>query len=242
MFPRLRPGPAAVGATALASAAVAVGGLIVAASVSSSPAPPETLPRAAVVSAAAPTTPDPSLPAQPPETTRETSEAPATAEPAPARQDGPILVVGDSISVGSAAAIRAVLGSDTTVDAEVGRQFSTAPARVAAWVSRNAGPIVVDLGANGTVSASDVESVLTSAGDRPVVLVGTCVPRVWQNSNNSILRAAAARHGSHVVFLDWASLVRSAGAGLLGADQIHPTPAGRTVLARAIHDALARAT
>uniref|UniRef100_UPI001A9FC13F hypothetical protein n=1 Tax=Pseudonocardia dioxanivorans TaxID=240495 RepID=UPI001A9FC13F len=51
MLPRLRPGPAAVGATALASAAVAVGGLIVAASVSS-PAPQEAMPAAAAVSRA----------------------------------------------------------------------------------------------------------------------------------------------------------------------------------------------
>ncbi|ODU03921.1 MAG: hypothetical protein ABS81_12380 [Pseudonocardia sp. SCN 72-86] len=239
MLPKLRRGPAVVGATAMASAAVAVGGLIVAASFSS-PEPAPALPPAAAVVSVAPstTTPDPTTSDPAPTTT----DAP-DAEDAPdrSRGTGPILVVGDSISLGSTVAIKAALGPDTTVDAEVGRQFSTAPAKVRAWAARNPGPIVVDLGANGTVSASDVDAVLTTAGDRPVVLVGTFVPRSWQNSNNSVLKAAAARHGSNVVFLDWAAAVRAAGAGILGADQIHPTPAGRTVLATAIREALSRA-
>ncbi|AEA25139.1 putative acyltransferase [Pseudonocardia dioxanivorans CB1190] len=240
MLPRLRPGPAAVGATALASAAVAVGGLIVAASVSS-PAPQEAMPAAAAV---APVDPTPTSPpsVEPAPAAAPVTRPPATSEePAPARHDGPVLVVGDSISLGSTAALKAALGADTTVDAEVGRQFATGVPKVRAWAARNPGPIVVDLGANGTVSAADVDAVLDAAGDRPVVLVGTCVPRVWQNSNNAILEAAAARAGSHVVFLDWASVVRSAGAGILGTDHVHPTPAGRTVLATAIRDALARA-
>lgn len=239
MLPKLRPGPAVVGATALASAVVAVGGLIVAASFSS-PAPPAQLPpAAAVVSTAPATTEAPPTTSDPVPTT---TDAPATEDaPDRSRATGPILVVGDSISLGSTAAIKAALGPDTTVDAEVGRQFSTAPAKVRAWAARNPGPIVVDLGANGTVAASDVDAVLTAAGDRPVVLVGTFVPRVWQNSNNAILETAAARHGSNVVFLDWAAAVRAAGAGVLGADQIHPTPAGRTVLATAIREALSRA-
>ncbi|WP_098958911.1 hypothetical protein [Pseudonocardia sp. N23] len=240
MLPKLRNGPAAVGAAALVSAAVAVGGLIVAASVSS-PAPPDELPPAASAVSVAPPTSAPitTVPEQAPTTTADAAET----EDAPqrGRATGPILVVGDSISLGSAAAIKAALGSDTTVDAEVGRQFSTAPAKVRAWTARNPGPIVVDLGANGTVSASDVDAVLTAAGQRPVVLVGTFVPRVWQSSNNAVLKSAASRHGSNVVFLDWAAAVRAAGTGVLGADQIHPTPAGRTVLAEAIRDALSRA-
>ncbi|MBN9107916.1 MAG: hypothetical protein J0I34_03955 [Pseudonocardia sp.] len=237
MLPKLRPGPAVVGATALASAVVAVGGLIVAASFS--PAPPAQLPPAAAAVSTAPAT------TEAPPTTSDpvaaTTDAPATEDaPDRSRATGPILVVGDSISLGSTAAIKAALGPDTTVDAEVGRQFSTAPAKVRAWAARNPGPIVVDLGANGTVAAADVDAVLTAAGDRPVVLVGTFVPRAWQNPNNAILKTAAARHGSNVVFLDWAAAVRAAGAGVLGADRIHPTPAGRTVLATAIREALSR--
>ncbi|MGD9988277.1 hypothetical protein [Pseudonocardia sp.] len=239
MLPKLRPGPAVVGATALASAAVAVGGLIVAASISA-PAPPAELPPAAAVVSTAP--PDTTPQATTADPAPATTDAPAAeATPDRSRATGPILVVGDSISLGSAAAIKAALGADTTVDAEVGRQFSTAPAKVRTWAARNPGPIVVDLGANGTVSAADVDAVLTAAGRRPVVLVGTFVPRAWQNANNTILRAAAARHGSNVVFLDWAAAVRAAGTGVLGADRIHPTPAGRTVLATAIRDALSRA-
>jgi hypothetical protein len=228
MLPRLRPGPLAVGATALATAAVAVGGLVVAASLSvtSAPVPP----------AAAP----------PPVAAVPTSSAPpaaqaTTAPVAPSTSpSGPVLVVGDSIAVGSAAALKAALGPRTTVDAKVGRQFSDAPRTVAAWVARHDGPVVVDLGANGTVSAADVEAVIAAARDQTVVLVGTCVPRKWQKSNNAVLEAAAARHGSQVVFVDWAGVVDRAGAGVLGSDQVHPTPKGRTLLAAAIKDALGR--
>lgn len=234
MLPRPRPGPVAVGATALATAAVAVGGLVVAASLSASPlsappnpaAPPATA-QASGAPPAASRAPDP------------TGAAPApTRTPAPSRPaTGPVLVVGDSIAVGSSAALKAALGPRTTVDAAVGRQFASAPAAVAAWVARHDGSVVIDLGANGTVSAADVEAVVRAARDRRVVLVGTCVPRPWQDANNRELRAAAARHGSRVVFVDWAALVQGT-RGALGADRVHPTPKGRALLAAAVRDAV----
>ena len=118
---------------------------------------------------------------------------------------GPALVVGDSIALGSADSLRRALGAGSTVDAKVGRQFSAAPGIVAAWAAVNHGPIVVDLGANGTVSADDVEAVIAAAGDRRVVLVGVHVPRRWQDGNNAVLRAAAAAHPS-VAFVDWDAL------------------------------------
>ena len=157
---------------------------------------------------------------------------PAGGAPDPGGPAGPTLVVGDSIALGSADSLRRALGASTTVDAKVGRQFSAAPGIVAAWTAVNDGPIVIDLGANGTVAADDVDAVITAAGDRRVVLVGVHVPRRWQDGNNAALRAAAAAHPT-VAFVDWDALV-DANPGVLGPDGVHPGVTGRTLLANAV--------
>jgi peptidoglycan/LPS O-acetylase OafA/YrhL len=133
--------------------------------------------------------------------------APAPVPPAAAVGGaGPALVVGDSIALGSAESLRRALGAGTVVDAKVGRQFSAAPAIVGAWAGP--GPVVVDLGANGTVQAADIDAVVAAAGDRRVVLVGVHVPRRWQDGNNDVLRAAATAHPT-VEFVDWSTFVGS---------------------------------
>ena len=138
--------------------------------------------------------------------------------------------------MGSADALRRALGGGTTVDAKVGRQFAAAPDIVAAWTAANPGPVIVDLGANGTVTPGDVGAVIAAAGGRHVVFVGVHVPRRWQDGNNAVLEAAAAAHPS-VEFVDWDAIVDKNPA-ILGPDGVHPTPAGRTLLASAVAGAL----
>ena len=150
--------------------------------------------------------------------------APRPSRRAARRRGGSALVVGDSIALGSADSLRRALGAGTTVDAKVGRQFSAAPGIVAAWAAVNDGPVVIDLGANGTVAADDVDAVIAAAGDRRVVLVGVHVPRRWQDGNNDVLRAAAAAHPT-VAFVDWDALV-DANPGVLGPDGVHPGAGG----------------
>ncbi len=162
---------------------------------------------------------------------------PTTRDPA-GTATGPGLVVGDSIALGSAGALRAVLGGDTTVDAKVGRQFAASPAIVEAWTRAHGGPVVVALGANGTVSRRDLDAVLAAAGSRRVVLVGVAVARRWRDGNNAVLRDAAAP-APQVAFVDWAALV-AANPGTLGPDGMHPGPRGRALLARVVADAIGR--
>ncbi len=182
------------------------------------PTPPATL--------AATPSPAPAASAVPPSQSGAVVSAPPPAA-------GAALVVGDSITLGCADALRADLGAGTLVDGKVGRQFSTATAIVASWAQAHPGPIVIDLGANGTVQPGDVESVLDAAGDRRVVLVGVSVPRRWQDGNNGVLSAAAAGHAPRVAFVDWAAIV-AAHPGSLGPDQVHPTNTGRKLLADAV--------
>ncbi|GEL26232.1 acyltransferase [Pseudonocardia sulfidoxydans NBRC 16205] len=178
---------------------------------------------------------DPALAPTPgPETTAPT---PTTTPPAGGPVAGPVFVVGDSITLGSAGALQETLGPQTIVDGKVGRQFSTAPDLVASWAARSAGPVVVDLGANGTITARDVDAVIAAAGDRRVVLVGISVPRRWSDANNVTLRDAVARHTAQARFVDWGAYVAE-DPGLVGPDSVHPTVRGRTVLATAIRDAL----
>lgn len=162
--------------------------------------------------------------------------APVTPQPVgPAA--GRTLVIGDSIAMGSADALRAALGLDTTtLQAAVGRQFAAAPAIVADWAAQDGGPVIVELGANGAVQPRDVDAVVATAGTRRVVLVGVAVPRRWRDGNNVVLHDAAARHAPTVVFVDWNALV-TAHPGSIGPDRVHPTEQGRALLA----DAIARA-
>ncbi|WP_103382701.1 acyltransferase family protein [Pseudonocardia dioxanivorans] len=167
--------------------------------------------------------------------------APATPTTAPATPSGgvgrPVLVVGDSITLGSADALTTALGPQTTVDGKVGRQFSTAPAIVAAWVAAHDGPVVVDLGANGTISRRDVDAVVSAARAERIVFVGVSVPRRWQDANNATLREAVVAAGPRAAFVDWAAIV-AADPSIIGPDGVHPTVRGRTVLATAVRQAL----
>ncbi len=162
---------------------------------------------------------------------------PPSSPPRPPATTTGALVVGDSVVLGSAAALRAALGPDTMVDGAVGRQFDRGPAIVRSWAATNTGPVVVHLGSNGIVRAEDVDALVAAAGARRVVLVNVAVPRRWQQPDNTALRAAAQRHSGQVVLVDWAALV-AADPSLVGKDRVHPTPAGRAALAAGVRDAL----
>lgn len=161
------------------------------------------------------------------------ARAPATPEPATASAGGPVLVVGDSIALGSADALRAALGPGATVDAAVGRQFTAGVAIVRAWAAAHDGPVVVALGANGTVRREDVVAMADAVAPRRLVLVGVCVPRRWQDGNNATLRGVAGERGGQVVFVDWAGIL-SGRPGMLGRDRVHPNRQGRDLLAASV--------
>lgn len=163
----------------------------------------------------------------------------AVAEPAAAAATQPVLVVGDSVVLGSAAALQAALGPGTVVDGVVGRQFSAAPAIVKAWTASHSGPVVVHLGSNGVIRDADIDAVLAATGDRLVVFVNVAVPRRWQKPDNATLAAAATRYGERIRLVDWAgAVVRD--PRLLGRDRVHPVVAGRAALAESVSAALGR--
>ncbi|MGH9047322.1 MAG: hypothetical protein ACRDVW_08410 [Acidimicrobiales bacterium] len=80
--------------------------------------------------------------------------------------------------------------------------------------------VIVALGTNGPVTESDFDAMMgVLEGATKVVFVNVHVDRPWQDPNNAILAAGAARY-PNVVIADWASLAEQNPAWF-GADGTH---------------------
>ena len=130
-----------------------------------------------------------------------------------------------------------------SVNATVSRQFSTAPALVAALarsghLRRN---VVIHLGTNGSISGSDCRAVVRTAGPtRRVFLVTIHARRSWTAKDNRTIVACAAVFGTRrVVVLDWARLA-AAHPAWFGPDGIHPESACRRAYTALIVNGVAR--
>ena len=152
----------------------------------------------------------------------------------------PAYGLGDSVMLGS----KTLLASHRIpVNAAVSRQFSSAPAIVAAWaragvLRRN---LVIHLGTNGTIAAKDCRSVVTTAGPtRRVFLLTVHAKRSWTAQANKAIRACAAAYGSRrVIVLDWDAAARLH-PGWLSSDGIHPNSTGRRYYTSLIVNGIAR--
>ncbi len=121
------------------------------------------------------------------------------------------------------------------VHAKVGRQFSTAPGIVRGYAARLPRNVVIELGTNGTIRASDCRAVVRRAGkNRRVFLVTPRVPRSWQKANLRTLRACDRRYkASRVRIVDWYGY--SAGhPNWFAADRVHLSASGQRAFARLI--------
>jgi hypothetical protein len=109
--------------------------------------------------------------------------------------------VGDSIML-SASEELAVHG--VGVNAEVGRQFSEGLPVVRRLANNDRLPrnVVVHLGTNGYVQPSDCDALVSLAPNRRIFLTTVRVPRDWQDPNNDVLNACAARY-DRVFVIRW---------------------------------------
>ncbi len=145
---------------------------------------------------------------------------------------GRVSAVGDSIMLD----IEPYLQTDlpgVRVDGLVSRQFETGIAVVQA--ERAAGTLgrvlVVELGTNGTVTASDFDAMMqAAAGVSRVVFVNVDVPRSWEAPDNAVLAAGVARYPGAAVLADWYTLA-AGHPEWFTADQVHLQPAGAQALA-----------
>ncbi len=165
---------------------------------------------------------DPTATALTPESTVEPTTTPA---PLPIEK----LAIGDSVMLGAAGPLEA---AGFTVDARENRQFSAGVERAEAL--RNQGRlgnvVVIHLGTNGPISASEMDRMMAALADVPqVVLVTTSLPDEarydYQNSNNGLVYDTAATH-PNVILIDWGGQAAACEGDCFYADGIHMKSTG----------------
>jgi peptidoglycan/LPS O-acetylase OafA/YrhL len=177
-------------------------------------------------------TPTPTVPAPP------ATVAPA---PAPAVSTAGMAVsgFGDSVMLGAAPALTAVLPL-IQISAVEGRQARAvftdlAARRVAGSVAAN---VIIHTGDNGVISPDDLRRTLASLNDRRmVVLLTPRVPREWQAPNIDTIKKIAAEFPNARV-LDWFAASDSH-PGWFYADGLHLRPEGAAAYAELIRAQLA---
>jgi cysteine synthase len=126
-----------------------------------------------------------------------------------------------------------------TIDAAVSRGMRAAPeilaAQRAAGTLRNV--VVVGLGTNGEISASDLAAIMRTIGpDRELILVNAFADRDWTAGVNAQLATfTAERH--RVALADWHDAI-APHVDVLAGDGIHPGPTGGAIYADAVASAL----
>ena len=165
------------------------------------------------------------------------------ASPAAAFQGGEgVLVVGDSLEVGSGPYLRGVLPG-VRVDAEKGRPSSEGVRVLAARLEPSDSVVVFPLGTNDSPSdpaglAADLAAVRQLAGDRCIVVATLSRPPVGGVSVaglNGVVERFAAQSGAQVA--DWRTVVRSI-PSLLVSDGVHATGEGYAVRAGLLAEAV----
>jgi peptidoglycan/LPS O-acetylase OafA/YrhL len=149
-----------------------------------------------------------------------------------------VTAVGDSVMVASAAALEAALPG-SYINAQVGRQMQGGLAIVQSLAASGdlRHIVVVGLGTNGAITASQIRELRRLAGpDRELILVNTYGPQSWEHEVNAML-AAGTRNAARVELANWDQAI-AARTGLLWPDGIHPQPAGAKLYARVVLTAI----
>jgi hypothetical protein len=171
-----------------------------------------------------------------------TAAVAATCLAAPAAQAAPVLVVGDSLEVGSGPYLRHLLPG-VTVDAEKGRTSSEGVRVLSSLLDPSVRVIVFPLGTNDSPSnagglAANLAAVRQMAGDRCVVVATISRPPaggVSVGAINRVVEQFAGRPAAQVA--DWRTVVASIPSLLVG-DRVHATGDGYSVRATLLAEAV----
>jgi len=171
-----------------------------------------------------------------------TAAVAATCLAAPAAQAASVLVVGDSLEVGSGPYLRHLLPG-VTVDAEKGRTSSEGVRVLASRLDPSVEVIVFPLGTNDSPSnagglAANLAAVRQMAGDRCVVVATISRPPaggVSVGAINRVVEQFAGRPAAQVA--DWRTVVASIPSLLVG-DRVHATGDGYSVRATLLAEAV----
>ena len=119
-----------------------------------------------------------------------------------------ITAIGDSLMIDYESPLEKDL-PEVVVDAQVSRQFSTGigVARALRAAHHLGSRVIVDLGTNGTVTATEFAEMLAALrGATRIVFVTVHVDQPWQAEVNAELRAGVAAHPKVTRLADWAAL------------------------------------
>jgi len=147
------------------------------------------------------------------------------------------LALGDSVMLGAAVQLDEL---GLTVDAQESRAFVNGLDTVIALQQQDrlGDVVVVHLGTNGPIAASDMTSMMEALADVPQVLLLTVdVPRDWTAGNNQLIFETASLY-PNVEVLDWAGLVPSCPGDCLYDDGFHLRPDGQDYYAALIDGSL----
>jgi hypothetical protein len=115
-----------------------------------------------------------------------------------------VLAIGDSVMLGASQALRQAV-TDVQVDAQVGRQVSTALQMLRERKDARllAPTVIIHLGNNGRFSRKQFDEMMQLLQEVPrVVFLTTKVPRTWQEPNNHAL-ADGVRRYPNTRLVDW---------------------------------------
>lgn len=152
--------------------------------------------------------------------------------------DGSVWVIGDSITVGAADTL-AESHPNATVNAEVGRKFSTGIRELTTMLEQSTAPdvLVFALGTNNGATQEQVDEVISIASDVDrIIFVNVSVPRGWETTTNLALDQARASH-ANVTVVDWHEIGSNDGS-LLRSDGYHPNADGSALWAFMITNAI----
>ena len=152
--------------------------------------------------------------------------------------EGWISALGDSVMLGAAEDVEALLGEDI-VDATVSRQFRDSPAAVRELVAQENPPqvIIIGLGTNGAVSDEQFDETMLAAAEVPMVaFVNIRVPRDWETSTNAVL-AAGVERWDNAILIDWFTPADPDDSNF-AADGFHPSLTGRVLYSDLVSEAI----
>jgi hypothetical protein len=126
------------------------------------------------------------------------------------------------------------------IDAVEGRQMDDliATARTLQAEGALGQIVVVQMGANGTVSAAQFNTLMQLFGQRSVIVLNAKVPRWWQDPNDAVI-AAGVKRDPHAVLIDWRA-ASSSHPDFFYEDGIHLRPEGATFYANLVASAISR--
>lgn len=149
-----------------------------------------------------------------------------------------VTIIGDSITVGSTAAIKEALPdiTDDQIDARVSRPW--AEGLDIARKMELGETVVFALGTNNTaLRSSDIDELISIVGnDRTIVLLTNHGPAGYETNN--ALFEEYAKQNSNIILADWNAEVSADPGKYLASDDVHPTAEGAKLFAQLISDAL----